>query len=164
MRTLLTIFLVSLAPIFNGCSSTPAQPYSKAPPAPDGYATVYIYRIAAYPPTRRPEVLISDVRVFEPEDKTYTWVYVKQGATRIVVEWSWDLRISPSNTGFGPSTIAVNLSSGESYYIKVSGSWRGAFGGGYAMSAWSETVPALQAESELVNCCRFIKPQAASIR
>jgi len=150
------ILLLALSALCAGCSTVPTQPYSKAPPAPDGFGTIYIYRITAYPPTRSPDVSISDVKVAEPADKTYTWAYVKQGETRVSIEWGFDL-------GYTPANLKLNVAAGQSYFVKVAGSWQPGFGNTVEMNAWAETVSPATAEGELARCCSFVKPASVLV-
>lgn len=146
-----------------GCASLPsnAPPFTPALRAPDDYATVYFYRVGAYPKLRTPDVLIGGIKVYEPPELAYTWVYVKAGERKFRVQWARD-------TGWPPVEFARALTAGESYYIKISGSFEDKGLTSYntithVLGSWAELIPARQAEAELSACCKYIKSQIARL-
>lgn len=142
----------------SGCASLPsnAPGYASAPSAPEGYATVYLYRVGAYPTRRKPDVFVAGVKVFEPPELAYTWAYVKAGEQPFRVEWARD-------TKWPPLSFSRPLVAGQSYYLKISGSFENR-GLTHVLGSNARFVPRGEAESELVGCCKFIKPDAQHIQ
>ena len=146
---ILTAALISLT----GCASLPsdAPSYSSAPIAPDGYATVYIYRVGAKPNQRKPSVLIGSQKVFEPPELAYTWVYARAVEQPFRIEWAWD-------TGWPPLAFTMALTTGQSYYLKISGSFENK-GTVWRLGSNARWVPRGEAERELTECCKFVRAE-----
>lgn len=149
---------LALLTAVSGCASLPsgAPGYAAAPTAPPGYATVYFYRVGAYPTLRLPNVFVAGVRVFEPPELGYTWVYVKAGDKPFKIEWSWD-------TKWPPVAFSRPLAAGESYYFKITGSFENK-GTTHVLGSSARLVPAGQAEQELLSCCKYVKPEIRDIQ
>ena len=144
-----------------GCASVPrdAPHFARAPAAPDGYATVYLYRLGAFPKLRRPTVSLDGTRVYDPPERALTWVYVRAGAHSVYIHWSWD-------TGSPDLSLPQRFSSGQSYYIRISGSVAlvptPMFLGSRSDSI-AQFIPPAEAETEMANCCRFLQPYVKQI-
>jgi len=136
-----------------GCASTPgdAPPFSRAPAAPTGYATVYVYRVHAPPRLRTPDVVIAGTKVSEPPELTYTWLHVRAGDPSIAVHWSWD-------TGWPDVQIPMRLEAGNSYYFKISGSFDTPNATTHILGSSIRQVPASDAQAELAVCCKYVAP------
>jgi Protein of unknown function (DUF2846) len=154
-QTLLFISVAGLA----ACASLPtdAPPYSQAPTAPEGYATIYFYRVGAYPTLRKPDVLVSGKRVYEPPELAYTWIHAKAGERQIGVEWA-------SDTKWPRVDVKQAIASGATYYIKISGSFENKGVTSYntithILGSSARLVPTKEAEVELANCCKYVKPE-----
>jgi hypothetical protein len=160
--TLRITLAISIA-MLSGCASIPsnAPAFSLAPVAPDGYATVYFYRVGAFPTLRKPTVTIDKVEVYEPPEKAYTWVYVKAAERNFLTEWAWD-------TKWPPIEFKQNLVAGVSYFYKISGSFEDKGTTGYRTRTYilgSSTQRVLKdsALAELALCCRYIKASVTEI-
>lgn len=156
MKTQVSLLLLST---LVGCASVPADApgFAPAPPAPAGYATVYLYRVGAFPTLRKPNVMVNQALMVEPPELSYTWAHVKAGAVPFRVEWAID-------TGWPPVAFSRDLASGQSYYFKLSGSSENKGLTGYntvthVMGTRVAVVAEAQAQAELLTCCKYIKPE-----
>jgi len=158
MRLRSPVLLLVPAAFLGACASVPndAASYSEAPVAPDGYATVYFYRVGAYPTLRKPDVLVSGVRVYEPPELSYTWVHLKAGDRTFRIEWAWD-------TKWPPVEFIQTIAAGESYYIKISGSFESK-GFTHVLGSSARLVPPREAEAELATCCKYIKAEVQRLQ
>jgi hypothetical protein len=157
---------VALAIGLFGCTSLPAgKPrFVLAPDAPQGYATVYFYRVGAFPKLRKPSISVGDVPVIDLPERATTWVYVKSGDRNISVHWAWD-------TGAPNLAFSQSFDAGQSYFIKIFGSFKmhitpGAF---YAVAdtgigTFARSVSKAEAIGELEACCVFKAPSARVIQ
>jgi hypothetical protein len=148
-----------------GCASLPANApgFVQATDAPDGYATVYFYRIGAYPKLRRPTVFVDEAVVYDPPERALTWVYVRSGNHQLRVHWTWDS--GPPDVSFPQAFV-----SGQSYYLRISGSydlhitpgikWATATG---HFGTFFYPIPREEAENELKTCCQFVEPKVRRI-
>jgi hypothetical protein len=164
MIIVVTAFLAFIL-CMEGCASLPAGAphFVSAPNAPEGYATVYIYRLGAYPKLRRPSVFIGDVIIFDPPERALTWVYVRSGDRNIRVHWTWD-------AGSPDLSFSQEFDAGHSYFIKLSGSFslritpnlNSATANG-ALGTFARVVPQAEAQNELETCCKFMAPKVQRI-
>ena len=156
MKSPLLLLVVAL---LAGCATAPssAPGYRQAPPAPSGYATIYLYRVGAPPTLRKPNVVVNETLLVEPAEMTYTWAHIKAGSQAFRIEWAWD-------TGWPPVAFTRELAAGQSYYFKLSGSFENKGLTGYntithILGTRVGLVPQVQAESELAACCKYIQPE-----
>lgn len=149
----LSLFAVFLT----ACASLPsdAPSFSAAPAPSSAYATVYFYRVQAYPKLRKPDVLVSGVKVFEPPELAYTWVHVKAGDRRIQVQWAWD-------TKWPPLDFTRPIEAGKSYYIKISGSFQNQ-GFQHVLGSAARLVPQEDAQRDLAGCCKYVKAEVQRV-
>lgn len=132
-----------------------------APPAPSGFGTVYFYRLGAFPKLRTPAVSIDAIKVYDPPEEAYTWVYVKEGARDFRVEWAWDTKWP--KVEFNDWIIA-----GQSYFYKISGSFENKGVTGYnevthVLGSSTQRIPYERALTELQGCCRYLPPDVHEI-
>ena len=163
LRPTLSILLCTLI-LFVGCANAPsdAPTFSPAPPAPEGYATAYLYRLGAPPYTKEVRVLIDGKPVSAALENGYTWVHVRAGSR--VVEGKW-----PKTWGGGgwpDAAVTALFEPGKSYYFKITGKVgirtpgpAAAVSGtmGVSSSSMILTPSAIDAEKELILCCRFTR-------
>jgi hypothetical protein len=142
--------LFGVMSLWVACATLPANApkYSRAADPPAGYVNLYVYRIGAYPTLRTPTISIDDKTLFDPVEHSYTVVPLPVGLHRFKVDWAWD-------TGWPDLVFSIVLSS-RPLYIKISGS--AVYDGSGTWEAWSyaHDVPPAVAETELVQCCRYI--------
>jgi hypothetical protein len=152
MRIPITTLVIAAALILGGCATLPADApqYSRATAAPEGYATVYFYRVGAPPKLRTPTVLLDNKKISEPPELAYTWVYVKAGTRKFRVEWLRD-------TGWPAVEFMGGVSGGASYYYKITGTFE-AQGLTHILGSSTRLIPSPIAEAELRDCCKYIKP------
>jgi hypothetical protein len=148
------VALLSISLFCAGCVSAPTgQQFAGAPAAPEGYATVYLYRLGAIPKLRRPTVFLDDVTVYEPREGEVTWVYVRTGAHTIRVHWA-------RSVGLPDSLLKHDFVAGKSYYSKISGSMaiHPLITGGFVGSTDSVIQLTDAATDNLTICCNYIAP------
>ena len=121
-----------------------------APAAPEGYATVYFYRVGGMLYMRRPDVLIRNVVVAEPTDKSFTYVYVRAGAAPLIVKWTWDV-------GWLPVGFTRSFEAGRTYYFRITA------GSMQSQHTTLEDVTAENAEREMAGCCKYLKPNLQKV-
>ena len=149
-----TPLVLSISLVCAGCASAPTtQRPAAAPTAPEGYATVYLYRLGAIPKLRRPTVSLDDTTICEPRERELTWVYVPAGAHTIRVHWA------PS-VGLPDSLLAHDFAAGKSYYAKISGSLaiQPLISGGFVASTDSVVQVTTTPADDLALCCAYIPP------
>jgi hypothetical protein len=144
-----------------GCATAPenAPRFTAAPAAPDGYATVYVYRLGAPPYTRAIKLSIAGKPVLDAPEQAYTWVFVRAGTHTVFAEWPTDF-LAPKKWPDASSTQAFE--SGLSYYFRVAGNVNttpGGFfspGGMLLTSLVAQRTPEV-GKAELVGCCRHMR-------
>lgn len=147
--------LFGVMTLWVACATLPANApkYSRAADPPVGYVNLYVYRIGAYPILRTPTISIDDKTLFDPVEHSYTVVSLPVGLHRFKVDWAWD-------TGWPDLVFSIVLSS-RPLYIKISGSSAlqcvaGPCSGTYENWSYAHDVDPAVAETELVQCCRYI--------
>lgn len=145
--------ILFIPPLLSGCVTIPedAPSYEPAPPPDPGNAIVYFYRVGAYPTARTPSVFLNQMKIFDPPENAFTWIYVQEGKHKLFVDWAWD-------TGAPDLKADLIIKSGESYFVKISGRVV-MFLLSYKFLSIAELIPQEQAEMELQKCCRFLSPQ-----
>jgi hypothetical protein len=154
-RCLLAFVVASAA----GCATVPstAPAYTPAPNAPEGYATVYVYRLGAPPYTQEIKVSLAGKAVLAAPEQGYTWVHVRAGTHTLLAEW-------PKNLGGGgwPNATATQVfEPGKPYYLRLEGrvgSAPGGFfsGGGMLLTSMVVSRTPAEGEAELKACCRYL--------
>ena len=161
MKTNATLTPLVLAALLAGCASVPddAPRFSPAPPAPEGYATLYLYRYGAPPFTQAIKLLIAGGNVLEVPERAYTWVHVKAGTHNVEAQWPrpW------------PSTSTTRtFEAGQPYYIRLIGRVGGEtpsfFSSGIKLTSLILSVEPAVGTAELVACCKYLKPAAERIQ
>lgn len=110
-------FLAVLASIqLLGCASVPANapPYQPLPPPTTGFSNLYIYRIDAYPIRRTPDIALDSQQLFSPPEGSYAALALPAGLHTLQMRW-------PRETGIPTAELNLNLTSGQSTYVKVIG-------------------------------------------
>jgi len=150
-----------------GCATVPesAPRFSPAPTAPDGYATVYVYRLGAPPFTRDIGVSVAGKPVLSAPEKAYTWLFVRAGTHTVFAEWPTDF-LGPKKWADASATQAFEA--GQSYFFRVAGnvgSVAGGFfsSGGMVLTSQISRLPANAGTAELVACCRYLSPTTERI-
>lgn len=146
--------LCAVAMMLTGaCATIPsdAPPFSRAAAAPAGLENLYIYRQGAYPTMRSPIVRINGKEIVSPPEGSYTVVPITPGTHTVLVEWSWD-------TGWPNLDFPIEVKPGESFYMKISGSFEQS-GLNYRAGSSASQVEPVAAETEMKTCCRYIRPR-----
>ncbi len=141
---------LSLALSLTACATVPsgAPSYSRAANPPSPNANVYIYRIGAYPTLRTPTVTIDGKAIFDPPEKSYTFVTLAPGSHEFKIDWSWD-------TGWPDLAFPLVVEPSVPIYIKISGSFT-PNGTHYTAGSVARAVQQPVAEQELSSCCRYV--------
>jgi hypothetical protein len=155
IRTLMIACLAALA----GCATSPPTPSAStstgtpaaataSPPA--GYATVYFYRMGGMLALRRPDVLVRNIVVAEPKDKTFTYVHVKAGPAPLLVQWTWDV-------GWLPVGFSRVFEAGKVYHFRVTA------GTLQSQQTTLEEVSGTDAAREMAGCCVYQRPRLLKV-
>jgi hypothetical protein len=72
--------------MLTGCATAPADAprFSPAPPAPEGYATVYVYRLGAPPYTRDIKLSIAGKKFIDAPEQAYIMDVCTNGNSHII--------------------------------------------------------------------------------
>ena len=162
--------LYCILPLLVSCATAPSNApiFSPAPPAPDGYATVYLYRLGAPPLTKEIQVLIDGKPVMAALEQGYTWVHVRSGSR--VVDGKWPKTLGGG--GWPDASVTRLFEPGKNYYFRITGRVGiTAFGPAAAVSGTMGvsstsmilTPTAAEAEKELAVCCRYIRSNTSQI-
>jgi hypothetical protein len=162
MKRLMRWAGIAAMTVLTACATVPegAPPFSPAPVAPAGYATVYVYRLGAPPYTRDIKVSLAGKAVLNAPERAYTWLFVPAGTHTLLAEWPTDF-LGPKR--WPDAAITERLEAGESYYFRVAGNVGIAPGGffssgGMVLSSQILRRPPDAGIAELVACCRFLSP------
>lgn len=153
-----TLALASLLVALSGCAVVPADAptYSRAPAAPEGYATVYFYRTNRDIRFRSPDLILDDVRIGELPYQSYTWMHVKAGDHVVQTKWAWD-------TGMPNLKFDYVLLAGESYYFHLDEKFQSSAAGWNQIRTRTRNAvaptPRGDAETEILDCCKFYKAE-----
>jgi hypothetical protein len=152
---------VAAVAVTMGCATAPenAPRFTAAPAAPDGYATVYVYRLGAPPYTRAIKLSIAGKPVLDAPEQAYTWVFVRAGTHTVFAEWPTDF-LAPKKWPDASATRAFE--SGLSYYFRVAGNVGTTPGGFFSSGGMMLTSFVAQqtpevGKAELVGCCRHMR-------
>lgn len=103
-------FLVFICAFISGCSTNGGQPYSPAPPPPEGKALVYLMRTEVVYGSAYPTVFfVNDSAVSEMKDWGYSWIYLSPGVHKI----------SAGRTSEAVSVL-VSVALGKVYFVEYS--------------------------------------------
>lgn len=150
-----------------GCAVAPenAPRFTPAPVAPDGYATVYIYRLSAPPYTRDIKLSIAGKPVLNAPEEAYTWLFVRSGTHTLFAEWPTDF-LAPKK--WPDASTTYNFEPGKAYYFRVAGdieAVRGGFlsPGAMVLKSYVAWRSAEVGIAELIACCRYMRPTSESV-
>lgn len=139
--------------LLSGCAMIPleAPAYLPAPEAPAGFSNIYLYRKGAYPALRSPVINIDGKRVLSPPEGSYSVLPLAVGVHAIELNWSDD-------TGWPDLDFSLEVKSGETQYLKLSGSYS------YdqqksTMGSVVDRMSPVYAIPEMKLCCRYIRPE-----
>ncbi len=147
-----------------GCATAPqsAPKFTPAPPAPEGYATVYIYRISEAPYTADITVSIAGKLVVSAPNQGYTWLHVKTGIHLVYAAWPK----LPGPVVWPDAAFTELFEPGQVYYLKLSGRLvpqPGANQLGLIPATRIYNMLPEYGTAELHACCRFIKQNTESV-
>ncbi len=89
--------------------------FTEAPPAPEGYAVVYMYRLKTEPAMRKAHIHVDGEKVALLSNKSYTWFYVSAGSHTLRTKWGLFAEV-PELEG------VLQTQPGGVYYVKMTGS------------------------------------------
>lgn len=159
----LALLVVSIG-LFSGCATVAQGPsFSEAPaPTPDpGKAVVYVFRKYAEPTAWGATIYFDKHEVATLNQSGFTWAYLVPGKHTVRGVWA-------GMSGQKDSSISLDVKSGQSYFIELTGSSRltgskaGTTPGSVIMyfrmgSGLNEVNPAA-GRSILTQCCKFQQP------
>jgi hypothetical protein len=151
---------ISTAFLLASCTTIPsdAPPFTPAPAAPNGYATLYFYRLGAQPYGKELRVNVDGMRVLEMPEKAYTYMYVKEGTHTVLTDWN-NLPLAPMP--YSSATFTLDAKVGESYYLRQVTDTSIASGSVFSPALFSHrsaivSLPSVRGSSELKACCRLM--------
>jgi hypothetical protein len=153
----LSIFIVF---VLTSCTTIPsdAPSFTPAPAAPDGYATVYFYRLGAQPYGKELRVNVNGRRILEVPESAYTHMYFKEGTHTILTDW-YNPPLAP--LPYSSAAFTLDAKAGETYYLRqvtdtsiASSSFLGPTLFSHRSAILS--LPAARGSSELKACCRLM--------
>lgn len=166
MNFLMRCVSILIIAVLAGCAVVPeaAPRFSSAPAAPDGYATIYLYRLGAPPYTSDIKLSIAGKPVLNAPEQAYTWVFVRAGTHTVFAEWPGEF-LAPKKWSDAFATHAFEP--GKSYYFRVAGNVELASGGffssgGILRKSYLAQLPTDAGIAQLIACCRYM--QSASER
>lgn len=153
----LSIFIVF---ILASCTTIPtdAPTFTTAPAAPDGYATVYFYRLGAQPYGKELRVNVNGRRVLEMPESAYTYMYVKAGTHTILTDW-YNPPLAP--LPYSSAVFTLDAKAGETYYLRQVTDTSIAPSSFFGPTLFSHrsaiiSLAAARGSSELKACCRLM--------
>ncbi|WP_396432729.1 DUF2846 domain-containing protein [Limnohabitans sp.] len=156
-----TAALIALS-VITGCATAPADApkFSAAPAAPEGFATVYVFRLSAPPFSREIKLSIAGKPLFAATEQAYTWAYVRAGTHTVYAEWPTELFGSKQ---WPDASTTLALEAGKSYFVRALGDVgivSGGFlsGGSIVRRSGLIVLPQETGQAQLIACCRYIKP------
>lgn len=109
---LILIVLVAAGPV---AAEAIKGSFTQAPPAPEGYAVVYMYRLKTEPAMRKAHIHVDGEQVALLSNKSYTWFYVSAGSHTLRTKWGLFAEV-PELEG------VLQAQSGGVHYVKMTGS------------------------------------------
>lgn len=105
-----------------GCASAPAHApkFVTAPQAPDGYATLYVYRFSTPPYTLGIKVSVAGKPMAEMLENGYAWVHIKAGTHTLYAKWPESMGLIRTKT-WPDATATDEFEPGKSYFFRVMG-------------------------------------------
>lgn len=88
--------------------------FQAAPPPPEGYGLVYIYRIKVPPGMRTPKILVDGTPALKLPDNSYSWFYVSPGSHAIKSVWGFMSDVPELE-------FVANVQPGQTYWLKLKG-------------------------------------------
>jgi hypothetical protein len=137
-----------------GCATSLSNSprFSPAPPPPEGFATVYIYRFTAPPYLQDIKLSVAGKPIQPLPEKGYTLVNVRAGTHTIVAEW-------PKAIGGGGPWKDVNITRtfepGKAYFFRLYGEV-GSVPGGLTTRSAIIVREKPEGEAELIACCSYL--------
>jgi Protein of unknown function (DUF2846) len=149
------LLLTTSIALIAGCATVPsdAPRFSPAPAPPEGYATLYIYRLGAPPLPEAIKISVNGQPVLQIPERGYTWLHVRAGTYAVLGEWP--------RTAFGLVSGAVvsatpSVDAGKSYYFRVTGNVSPTFGGLLVSKGIAQRPPEAGAV-EINACCSYMR-------
>ena len=163
MNPLERILLSVLLALTAGCASAPehAPKFVPAPQAPDGYATLYIYRFSTPPYTYGIKVSLAGKPFAEVLENGYAWVHLKAGTHTLYAKWPDTMGLIRKKQ-WPDATATQEFEPGKSYYFRVVGDVSLSPGGLlFGSSTITRTGIVRRSDSvgiaELTACCRQLQ-------
>ena len=151
------VFVISGMLLLAGCQtvSQDAPTFTDAPSPPEGYATVYLYRLNAPPYTGLIGYRFSGKEVLATPEKAYTWIHAKAGTHQIYAQW-------PPQPGWKSTSTTLTVEGGQSYFVRAEGrvGLLPAPGPQPFSATLTSTLTIMQpalGRAELLSCCRYMR-------
>jgi hypothetical protein len=161
----LRLALVVLLVLSTGCAVTPshAPQFTPAQAPPEGYATVYAYRLGAPPYNGAIKVSIAGKPIADLLENGYAWAHIRAGTHTLYAKWPD--AIGPfAKKQWADVTTTHEFEAGKAYYFRIVGDIKlGAAGLLLGSSVLTQSgvlpQPANVGLAELTACCRRIQSE-----
>ena len=168
MRFLKIFLAIVLLTVISGCAIAPqsAARFTPAPPPPEGYSLVYIYRLNAQPYVHNIKISVAGKEVLDAPEYGYTWLYVPAGThTILAVSPPEGFLLDVKNWPDTSSTLAME--SGKAYFFRLTSNVSFAPDGFLSGRVVRRTAFLQRTDkegfAELTACCRFMQPATKSL-
>ncbi len=161
MRRLSCVLPLLVLLALGACSTVATGPSfleAKAPPPPEGKATVYVYRKHAEPTAWEATIFFASKGVANLGEGEFTWARVSPGELMIRVTW-------PQLSGQKDSQLKLLVEHGRIYFLEISGISRGfCVGLGCVTTHIGSSLHEINAEAApdvIESCCKYRKPSSS---
>ncbi|PIR21177.1 MAG: hypothetical protein COV45_00085 [Deltaproteobacteria bacterium CG11_big_fil_rev_8_21_14_0_20_47_16] len=109
------VFVAVMAAVFPLCAY--AGSFQEAPPPPEGYSLVYLYRIKVPPSMQAPKILVDGDAILKLKNNSYGWFYLAPGSHSIKTKWGFMSEVPDLE-------VVTQIYPNQVHYIKLDGSMR----------------------------------------
>jgi hypothetical protein len=151
--------------LLSGCVTAPANAprFTPAAPAPEGYATVYVYRLGAPPYSGTIKFSMAGKLVFEASEQAYTWFYIRAGTHALFAQWPTE--VSTGLKKWPDVTAAQDFTAGRSYFYRINANAAstGLLSSNMVLTTKVSKLSNETGQAELSACCRYLPPMTQQI-
>lgn len=147
-RFVLVVFAIALVVTDALAAKAVKGQFTEAPPPPDGYAVVYMYRLKTEPAMRKAQIHVDGERVALLSNKSYTWFYVSAGSHILRTKWGFMADI-PELEG------VLQAQPGGVHYVKMTGSVQMLHAGGSRTYSGIHEVSESEGRADLTKTKKY---------
>jgi len=130
-------------------AKTVRSKFQEAPPPPEGYALVYMYRLKTQPAMRKAKILVDGEKTTVLSNKSYTWFYLSPGSHTLRTKWGFMAADIPELEG------VIKAYPNSVHYIKMSGSIRDWGTGSFTTYSGIKEVSQAEAMKDLAKTKKY---------